>query len=92
MLNSFEKRLVSTYPGAHGHHSNDWFSRCAGDQSSEASRGNVAARTNDLPEAYQEIARGIGGRLGGEIEKLEMERLKGVCFTYECAATPGSYN
>ena len=48
-------------------------------------------RTGDLLEAYQEIARGIGG-LGGEIEKPEMERFKGGSFTYECAANSASYN
>lgn len=35
------------------------------------------------------MARSIGGGLEEDIEKLDMERLKGVCFTYECAVTLG---
>lgn len=35
-------------------------------------------RSDGLLEAYREIGRGIGGGLGEEIEKLDMERPKGV--------------
>jgi hypothetical protein len=37
-------------------------------------------RSDDLLEAYREIGRGIGGWLGEEIEKLDMERLKGAFY------------
>jgi hypothetical protein len=45
--------------------------------------------TGNLLQAYRETARRIGGGLEEEIEKLDMERLKGVCFTYECAVALG---
>jgi hypothetical protein len=99
--NSFEKRLVSMYPGANAHHSNNWISQLSSIfvecgladvqaiKMGKPREGMWRFGADNLLEAYREIARRIGGGLEEEIEKLDMERLKGVCFTYECAVALG---
>jgi hypothetical protein len=99
--NSFEKRLVSMYPGANAHHSNNWISQLSSIfvecgladvqaiKMGKPREGMWRFGADNLLEAYREIARRIGGGLEEEIEKLDVERLKGVCFTYECAVALG---
>lgn len=69
------------YPGTHGHRSNGWISRlspifveCGLADVQGIKTGKLRERmwrfgTDNLLEAYREIARGIGGGLEKEIEK-----------------------
>jgi hypothetical protein len=99
--NSFEKRLVSMYPGAHAHHSNDWitqlssiFAECGFQMCRRSKRGSLERECGGFglttclkyTEKWLEtLEEGLKKRLKSWIWK----DARAFCFYYECAVALG---